>query len=79
MPQRNRSTRTRFKLPTGRTVILSGADVSPAAAEISNWLTPTSDKNLERLRNIQVVKTDNDGSIKSFNWWIGANYHFGAR
>ena len=25
----------------------------------------------------QVVPTDGDGSIKSFLWFIGANYHFG--
>ena len=28
---------------------------------------------------LEAIPTDNDGSIKSFNWWIGANYHFGAR
>lgn len=28
---------------------------------------------------LEAVPTDNDGSIKSFNWWIGASYHFGVR
>ena len=29
---------------------------------------------------IEAVPTDNnDGSLKSFTWWIGASYHFGVR
>jgi hypothetical protein len=26
----------------------------------------------------QIVPTDNSGSIKSFIWFVGANYHFGS-
>jgi hypothetical protein len=32
---------------------------------------------LEGRGMFQIVPTDNDGSYKSFLWFIGANYHFG--
>ncbi|MBP2681186.1 MAG: hypothetical protein H6Q78_1049 [Candidatus Krumholzibacteriota bacterium] len=33
---------------------------------------------IEGRGTFRTVPTDNDGSIKSFVWWVGANYHFGG-
>ena len=33
---------------------------------------------IEGRGTFRTVPTDGDGSIKSFVWWVGANYHFGG-
>jgi hypothetical protein len=33
---------------------------------------------IEGRGTFRTVPTEGDGSIKSFVWWVGANYHFGG-